>query len=84
MGRAAVDEPASKIIYPQRRMCMQYEDMVFKIPMESDTYKEDSDFVFRQRRGAGLATAQVKNTGRLITCGGKSRKCMGIFLRALL
>ena len=40
---------------------MQYEDMVFKIPMESDTYKEGSDFVFRQRRGAGLATAQVKN-----------------------
>lgn len=27
---------------------MQYEDMVFKIPMESDTYKEDSDFVIRQ------------------------------------
>ena len=37
-----------------------------------------------QRRGAGLATAQVENTGRLITCGGKSRKCMGIFAYALL
>ena len=27
---------------------MQYEDMIFKIPVESDTYKEDSDFVIKQ------------------------------------
>lgn len=27
---------------------MQYEDLIFKIPQESPTYKEDSDFVIRQ------------------------------------
>lgn len=27
---------------------MRYEDMIFKIPVESDTYREDSDFVIRQ------------------------------------
>lgn len=27
---------------------MQYEDMIFKIPVESDTYREDSDFVINQ------------------------------------
>lgn len=27
---------------------MKYEDMIFKIPVESDTYKDDSDFVIRQ------------------------------------
>lgn len=27
---------------------MRYEDMIFKIPVESDTYREDSDYVIRQ------------------------------------
>ncbi len=27
---------------------MRYEDMIFKIPVESDTYREDSDFVIKQ------------------------------------
>lgn len=27
---------------------MKYEDLIFKIPKESVTYKEDSDFVIRQ------------------------------------
>ena len=27
---------------------MRYEDLIFKIPIESATYKEDSDFVIKQ------------------------------------
>lgn len=27
---------------------MQYEDMIFKVPVESPDYKEDSEFVIRQ------------------------------------
>ena len=27
---------------------MRYEDLIFKIPIESPTYKEDSEFVIRQ------------------------------------
>lgn len=27
---------------------MKYEDLIFKIPVESKTYKEDSDFVIKQ------------------------------------
>ena len=30
---------------------MRYEDMIFKIPVESDTYREDSDFVINQITG---------------------------------
>ena len=30
---------------------MKYEDMIFKIPQESDTYREDSAFVLRQITG---------------------------------
>lgn len=30
---------------------MRYEDMIFKIPIESETYKEDSDFIISQITG---------------------------------
>lgn len=30
---------------------MRYEDLIFKIPIESDTYREDSDFVINQITG---------------------------------
>lgn len=35
-------------IFTNRSLIMKYEDMIFKIPVESDTYKDDSDFVIRQ------------------------------------
>ena len=44
---------------------MQYEDFVFKIPLESPTYKEDSEFVIRQMTEI-LNSRKAANANKII------------------